>query len=224
MPIGLDPDQASMRGLGHHGVPRRETDLTIRHLDHLLNPTSVAVFGASDRAGSVGATVWRNLKTSFRGALYPVNPKHSALDGVSVFHRSADLPAAPELAVLCTPPATVPKLIAELGAMGTRAAIIVTAGLSAEQKQATLDAARPHLLRLLGPNCIGLLSPHVGLNASFAHIGATPGELAFISQSGALVTAMLDWAESRAIGFSHMVSIGEHCDVDFGDLLDYLAS
>ena len=198
--------------------------MTIRHLDHLLNPTSVAVFGASDRAGSVGATVWRNLKASFRGALYPVNPKRAVLGDVPVFARTADLPAAPELAVLCTPPATVPTLIAELGAMGTRAAIIVTAGLSAAQKQATLDAARPHLLRLLGPNCIGLLSPHVGLNASFAHIGAEPGELAFVSQSGALVTAMLDWAQSRAIGFSHMVSIGEHCDVDFGDLLDYLAS
>src|SRR5690349_14840510 len=99
-----------MRRLGHHGVPHRETALTIRHLDHLLNPTSVAVFGASDRAGSVGATVWRNLKASFRGALYPVNPKRSMLDDVPVVARTADLPAAPELAVLCTPPATVPKL------------------------------------------------------------------------------------------------------------------
>jgi acetyltransferase len=198
--------------------------LTIRHLDHLLNPTSVAVFGASDRAGSVGATVWRNLKATFRGALYPVNPKRASLDDVPVFRRAADLPAAPDLAVLCTPPATVPTLIAELGALGTRAVVIVTAGLSAAQKQAALDAARPHLLRLLGPNCIGLLSPHLGLSASFAHIGAAPGELAFVSQSGALVTAMLDWAQGRAIGFSHMVSIGEHCDVDFGDLLDHLAS
>ncbi|HEX5685285.1 MAG TPA: GNAT family N-acetyltransferase [Ideonella sp.] len=198
--------------------------MTIRHLDHLLNPTSVAVFGASDRVGSVGATVWHNLKATFRGTLYPVNPKRTSLDDVPVFRCAADLPGAPDLAVLCTPPATVPTLIAELGALGTRAVVIVTAGLSAAQKQAALDAARPHLLRLLGPNCIGLLSPHLGLNASFAHIGAAPGELAFVSQSGALVTAMLDWAQGRAIGFSHMVSIGEHCDVDFGDLLDYLAS
>ena len=87
-----------------------------------------------------------------------------------------------------------------------------------------LAAAQPHLLRILGPNCIGLLAPHIGLNASFAHIDALPGELAFISQSGALVTAMLDWAHSRAIGFSHFVSLGEHADVDFADLLDYLAS
>jgi acetyltransferase len=203
---------------------RPETALTIRHLDHLLNPASVAVFGASERAGSVGTTVWRNLRATFRGALYAVNLKRSALDDAPVFRRAADLPSAPELAVLCTPAATVPALIAELGAIGTRAAIIVTAGLSGAQKQATLEAARPHLLRLLGPNCIGLLSPHIGLNASFAHIGAAPGELAFVSQSGALVTAMLDWAQGRAIGFSHMVSLGEHCDVDFGDLLDYLAS
>ncbi|WP_374564726.1 GNAT family N-acetyltransferase [Ideonella sp.] len=198
--------------------------MTIRHLDHLLNPASVALFGASERAGSVGATVWRNLQASFRGALYPVNLKRGRLGDAPVYARAADLPAVPELAVICTPPDTVPALVAELGALGTRAAVIVTAGLTAAQKQAMLDAARPHVLRLLGPNCIGLLSPHAGLNASFAHIGATPGELAFVSQSGALVTAMLDWAQGRAIGFSHMVSIGEHCDVDFGDLLDYLAS
>jgi acetyltransferase len=107
---------------------------------------------------------------------------------------------------------------------GTRAAIVMTAGLSAAQKQAMRDAARPHLLRLLGPNCIGLLSPHIGLNASFAHTDAAPGDMAFVSQSGALVTAVLDWAKSRRIGFSHLVSLGERADVDFGDLLDHLAS
>ena len=130
----------------------------------------------------------------------------------------------PELAVICTPPATVAGLIDELGALGTRAAVVLTAGLDAAQKAAMLAAARPHLLRILGPNCIGLLVPHIGLNASFAQTDALPGELAFVSQSGALVTAMLDWARSRAIGFSHVVSLGEHADVDFGDMLDYLAS
>jgi acetyltransferase len=153
-----------------------------------------------------------------------VNPKHATLDGAAVFARVADLPQAPDLAVLCTPAATVPDLIEQLGRLGTRAAIVMTAGLSAAQKQATLDAARPHLLRVLGPNCIGLLTPHLGLNASFAHTDALAGEVAFISQSGALVTAVLDWAKSRRIGFSHMVSLGESADVDFGDLLDYLAS
>ncbi len=199
--------------------------MTIRHLDRLLSPTSVAVFGASNRHGSVGATVWRNLRAGrFAGPIHAVNPKHSSLDGVPVFSKAADLPAAPDLALLCTPAHTVAQLVAELGALGTRAVVIVTAGLSAAQKQAALDAARPHLMRLLGPNCIGLLSPHVGLNASFAHTDALPGEMAFVSQSGALVTAVLDWAKSRSIGLSHLVSLGDHCDVDFGDLLDYLAS
>ena len=199
--------------------------MSIRHLDQLLNPRSVAVIGASDRSGSVGATVWRNLRAgAFAGAIQAVNPHHATLDGQAVFARVADLPAAPDLAVICTPPAAVPGLIDELARLGTRAAIVMTAGLSAAQKQATLDAARPHLLRVLGPNCLGLLSPHLGLNASFAHTDALAGEVAFVSQSGALVTAVLDWAKSRQIGFSHMVSLGERADVDFGDLLDYLAS
>ena len=199
--------------------------MSIRHLDQLFDPASVAVFGASSRPASVGATVWANLRGApFKGALYAVNPKHRRLDGEPVYARAADLPTVPELAVICTPPATVPGLIAELGALGTRAAVVISAGLDDAQRAAMLAAARPWLLRILGPNCIGLLAPHIGLNASFAHTDALPGELAFISQSGALVTAMLDWARARAIGFSHFVSLGEHADVDFGDMLDYLAS
>jgi acetyltransferase len=199
--------------------------MSVRNLDFLFDPKSVAVIGASARPASVGATVWRNLSDgSFAGPVYAINPKHSALGGYPVFARVADLPEAPDLAVICTPAATVPGLVRDLAQRGTRAAIILTAGLTDKQKQATQDAARPTLLRLLGPNCIGLLSPHAGLNASFAHIGAQRGELAFVSQSGALVTAMLDWAQAQQIGFSHFVSLGEHMDVDFGDLLDYLAT
>jgi acetyltransferase len=199
--------------------------MSIRHLDALFSPASVAVFGASRRPASVGATVWRNMHSGgFAGRLYPVNPKHAEIDGVKTYPSVAALPEAPDLAVLCTPADTIAPLIAELGARGTRAAIVVTAGLDKAQKQAMLDAAHAHTLRILGPNCIGMLMPHVGLNASFAHIGAEPGELAFVSQSGALVTAMLDWAGSRGIGFSNFISLGEHADVDFGDLLDYLGS
>lgn len=199
--------------------------MSIRHLDSLFDPASVVVIGASERPGRVGSTVWRNLREGgFRGALMAVNPKYGQLDGLPVAASVHDLPAAPELAVICTPPASVPGLIDELGAIGTRAAIVMTAGLSSEQKQAMLDAARRHLLRILGPNCLGLLSPHIGLNASFSHVDAAPGTLAFVSQSGALVTAMLDWARGRGIGFSHFVSLGEHADVDFGDMLDWLAS
>jgi acetyltransferase len=199
--------------------------MTIRNLDRLLEPASIAVIGASDRPGSVGATVWRNLRAGrFRGPIHAVNPKHTTLDGQPVFARPADLPQAPDLAVLCTPPESVAELVAELGRLGTRAAIVMTAGLDAAQKEAMLKAARPHLLRVLGPNCLGLLTPHLGLNASFAHTDALEGDVAFVSQSGALVTAVLDWAKTRRVGFSHMISLGEHADVDFGDLLDHLAS
>ena len=175
--------------------------MSIRNLDALFAPGSVAVFGASERPASVGGTVWRNLHQQFTGRLYPVNPKHATLDGVTAYPDVAALPETPDLAVICTPATTVVKLIEQLGQRGTRAAIVVTAGLDRTTKQAMLDAARVHTLRILGPNCIGLLVPHLGLNASFAHIGALPGELAFVSQSGALVTAMLDWAASRGIGF-----------------------
>ena len=205
--------------------------MSTRNLQYLFEPKSVAVIGASARPHSVGATVLANLLAGgFRGALYAVNPKYDELAGRPVYRNVAALPAAPELAVICTPPHTVPDLIAQLGARGTRAAIVLTAGLGSATdrhgvtlKQRMLDAARPSLLRILGPNCVGMLVPGIGLNASFAHIGAQPGKLAFVSQSGALVTGVLDWASSRSIGFSRFVSLGDAADIDFGDLLDYLA-
>jgi acetyltransferase len=199
--------------------------MSIRHLDLLFDPRSVAVIGASDSPGSVGATVWRNLREGgFEGPCWAVNPRRDTVGGEPAFASVAALPAPPDLAVICTPAAAVPGLIAELGDRGTRAAIVLTAGLSAEQRLAMLQAARRHLLRILGPNCLGLLSPHAKLNASFAHVDAAPGSIAFVSQSGALVTAMLDWARGRGIGFSHCVSLGEHGDVDFADMIDWLAS
>ena len=199
--------------------------MTIRNLDRLLAPASIAVVGASDRDGSVGTTVWRNLRAgAFAGPIRAVNPKHQHLDGHAVYARASDLPEIPDLAVLCTPPDTIAGLIGEFGRLGTRAAIVMTARLGAVHKKAMLEAARPHVLRVLGPNCLGLLTPRLGLNASFAHADALDGDIAFVSQSGALVTAVLDWAKTRRIGFSHMISLGEHADVDFGDLLDHLAS
>lgn len=199
--------------------------MSIRHLSSLLEPKSIVVVGASDRPGSVGATVWRNLQAgAFAGTIHAVNRRRADLGPARVHARVADLPDVPDLAILCTPPASVPGLIEELGRLGTRAAIVLSAGLDAAQKRAMLTAARAHLLRVLGPNCIGVLAPHIGMNASFAHVDALPGDVAFLSQSGALVTAMLDWARTREIGFSYMISLGERADVDFGDLLDYLAS
>ena len=204
--------------------------MSVRNLDHLLAPRSVAVVGVSARPGNLGALVLRNLRAGgFAGPLLGVNRVPGEVEGVAVHAGVAALPQAPDLAVICTPAATVPQLVAELGARGTRAAIVLSAGLSQPGpdgrplQDAMLAAARPHLLRILGPNCLGALVPARGLNASFAPAAASPGGLAFVTQSGALATAMLDWANEQGIGFSHFVSLGDSADVDFGDLLDYLA-
>lgn len=206
--------------------------MSVRNLDQLFAPRSVAVIGASAKPHSVGATVLRNvIAGGFKGAVYPVNPKYDSLCGLTAYPGVKALPEAPGLAIICTPAATVPGIVRQLGEAGTRAAIILSAGLGAETdahgrtlKQAALDAARPFVLRLLGPNCVGLLVPGIGLNASFAHADASAGRIAFVSQSGGMVTAVLDWARSRGIGFSKFVSLGESADIDFGDLLDFLAS
>ena len=206
--------------------------MSVRNLRQLLAPDSVALVGASERLGSVGATVWRNLlEGGFKGTLYPVNPKYDSLGGHRVWHDVARLPQAPALAVICTPPATVPGIVRALGELGTRAAIVMSAGLSTARdlrgrsiRQAMLDAANPYLLRILGPNSAGLLAPGIGLNASIAAGGAAAGRIAFVSESGALMTGVLDWARTRGIGFSSFMTLGESADVDFGDVLDYLAS
>jgi len=204
--------------------------MSIRNLEHLFRPRSVAVVGASTRPHSVGGTVMRNLlHGDFPGPVMPVNPHHESVGGVLAYADVASLPVAPDLAVICTPPRTVPEVVAALGERGTRAAVVLTAGLQREHdesgrtlQQAMLEAARPHLLRILGPNCLGVLVPGRGLNASFAHTDSLPGRVALVHQSGALCTALLDWARSNGIGFSHFVSIGDGADVDFGDALDYL--
>jgi len=205
--------------------------MTIRNLDALFEPRAIAVIGASNRAGSVGAVVARNLfGAGFEGPVMPVNPHERAIRSAVNYRTVAELPIAPDLAVIATPPETVPGLIAELGARGCRAAVVISAGLGATPdggdrtlRQAMLEAARPNLLRVVGPNCIGFISPGRGINASFAHLTPRAGDLAFVTQSGALATAVLDWADHRGIGFSHVVSVGDMSDVDFGDLLDYLA-
>ena len=202
--------------------------MTIRNLNHLFNPRSVAVIGASNRTGSLGAVLTRNLlHGGLDGPVMPVNPKYTHVQSAAAYPDIAALPVAPDLAVIATPPPTIPGLIAELGARGTRAAIVITAGLGGGDeslRQAMLDAARPNLLRIVGPNCLGAMAPPVGLNASFSHIPPLPGNVAFVTQSGAIVTSIVDWATGRGIGFSHIVSLGDMSDVDFGDMLDYLAN
>ncbi len=206
--------------------------MSVRNLDSLFKPQSVAVIGASNQPKSIGGIVMRNLlRGGFSGPIMPVNPKYGSVGGVLTYPSVADLPVTPDVAVICTPPATIPELIGQLGERGTRAAIVITAGLSEVKapdgrtiQQAMLDVNRAHMLRILGPNCVGLLIPGVGLNATFAHAEIGPGSIAFISQSGGFCTATLDWARARGIGFSHFVSLGNSADIDFGDVLDYLGS
>lgn len=198
--------------------------MTIHNLDYLFRPSSVALFGASERPGSVGATVAANLVSGgFDGPVWFVNPKHKEVQGQPCYANTDALPGTPDLAVIAIPAPAVPELIAALGNKGCRAAIVLTAGIEGVLETEMLQAAHSHGLRILGPNCIGLLMGGSGLNASFSHAAPIPGDLAIVSQSGALLTSVLDWANGRQIGFSVMASVGNMADIDFGDMLDYLA-
>lgn len=205
--------------------------MSIRNLDRMYAPRSVALIGASAREGSVGNVLLKNLLgAGLPGPVWAVNPRGGRIGETELYNDLASLPGVPDLAVVATPPQTVPGIIAELGARGTKAAVVITAGFGelgdegrALQAQ-MLEAARPHLLRIAGPNCLGIMTPGNGLNASFGHVQPEKGNVAFVSQSGAVVTAVLDWATSRGIGFSHVASLGGMSDVDFGDMLDFLAA
>lgn len=200
-------------------------------LDRLLMPSSVAVIGASDSAGKVGFTVLRNLiQGGFTGSVHPVNTKHALVQGLPAYGCVADIAAAPDLAIICTPAPTVPALVRECGEKGVAGVLILTAGFrelgaAGEQleQQIRQELSRFPGMRIVGPNCVGMICPWANLNASFAIGMPKPGSVAFLSQSGALCTAVLDWAISEDIGFSHFVSLGNQLDVGFADLLDYLA-
>ncbi|MCG6858249.1 MAG: bifunctional acetate--CoA ligase family protein/GNAT family N-acetyltransferase [Salaquimonas sp.] len=201
--------------------------MSIRNLDKAFNPASVAIIGGSQREGSVGNVVLKNvIDGGFGGDIWPVNPKYRFTHGLQCYPATAELPAAPDLAVIVTPAQTVPQIVAELGERGGRAAVVLTAGLTRENglRQKLLDAARPHLFRVIGPNVLGLILPHARLNASFSHMNANPGGLALVSQSGAMVTSIIDWAADKQIGFSSLISLGDQADVDVGDCLDILAT
>jgi acetyltransferase len=206
--------------------------VSIRNLRRLLQPRSIALVGASEAPASVGRKLFENLLAAgFDGPVYPVNPRQPRILDRPAFARVEALPSPVDLAVIATPAATVPGIVAALGAVGTRAAVVVSAGFAESQdgsgaalQRAMLEAARPHLLRIIGPNCVGILVPGARLNASFAHAAARPGDVAFVTQSGAVLTAVLDWANERGIGFSHLLSLGAMADVDFGDVLDHLAN
>jgi acyl-CoA synthetase (NDP forming)/RimJ/RimL family protein N-acetyltransferase len=201
-----------------------------RYLRYLFDPASTALIGASDRPGSLGAALTRNLLDSgFKGELFLVNRRHGHVHKMPAFRHPADLPSAPELAIIATPPPTIPQLLAELGRRGTKVAVIATPSSTRGTDKARIfhhtlrEVAQPFGLRLLGPDSLGIIVPRRGLNASLSHLLPQSGHLALIAQSGAVLAPMLEWATARGIGFSCVVALGERADINFSDLLDWLA-
>lgn len=200
------------------------------YLNQLFAPQSVAVFGASEREKAVGTVVFQNLLSAgFKGALYPINPKHSEIQGQTAYPNLVALNKPVDLAVVATPAATVPGIIRQCGEHGVKGVVVVSAGFAEAgnrgkrlQKDIT-DIARQYAMHIIGPNCLGIMRPSVGLNATFSRNQAQAGNLALVSQSGAMCTAILDWAATQGIGFSTVITLGDTADVDFGDTLDYLA-
>jgi len=199
-------------------------------LDRLFAPQAIAVFGASESPDAVGGRVFDNLrKGGYSGPIYAINPKYKRLYKQSCYPSITAIGKPVDLAVIATPASTVPEIIHACGEHGVRAAIIISAGFSesdghgAALEKSVLETARQYRMRILGPNCLGLIRPAAGMNATFSKNTAQPGQLALVSQSGALCTAILDWAVVHEVGFSTIVSLGDAADVDFGDVLDYLA-
>ncbi len=198
-------------------------------LDAIFAPKSVAVVGATETPGSVGRTiVWNLISSSFGGTIYPVNPKRSSVLGIKAYPNLSAVPEAVDLVVVVTPAATVPDIIKEAVELDVKGAIIISAGFKetgpegAELERQIMEHARRGNMRIIGPNCLGVMSPVSGLNATFASAMARRGSVGFISQSGALCTAILDWSLSENVGFSAFVSIGSMLDVDWSDLIYYL--
>lgn len=200
-------------------------------LDSIFAPHSVAVIGASERADSVGrAVLWSLLSSPFGGTVYPVSEKRTSVLGIKAYQRIADIPEPVELAVIVTPAKVVPSVIHECVENGVRGIIVISAGFKEhgeegkELERQILEHLAGTGIRLIGPNCLGVMNPLSGLNATFAPNIARPGKVAFISQSGALCTAVLDWCQKEMVGFSAFVSVGSMLDVGWGDLIDYLGN
>jgi acetyltransferase len=217
---------SATRGLERaHDIYRQ----THHPLDVFFSPQSVAVIGATESAGSVGRTLlWNLISNPFGGIVYPVNPKRTHVLGIKAYPNMAAIPGPVDLAVIVTPAPTVPGIVGECVDAGVKGAVVISAGFKecgpagVEMEQEILAQLRRGRMRLIGPNCLGVMSPLTGLNASFARTQAQPGNVGFISQSGALCTAILDWSLREHVGFSAFLSIGSMLDVDWGDLIDHL--
>jgi len=203
--------------------------VSVRGLQAVFAPGSVAVVGATERQPSVGRSIFSNLTSGgFAGPVYAVNPHHHSVLGHTCYPTISATPSPAELAVIVTPAQTVPDLVAQCADAGVKAAVIISAGFKeigepglALERQIQATARRSEM-RVVGPNCLGVMSPHIGLNATFANAMALPGNLGFASQSGALCTAILDWSISESVGFSHFASLGSMVDVGWGEVIDYL--
>jgi acetyltransferase len=198
-------------------------------LDPFFETKSVAIVGASPRQGSIGNAILKNVVNGgFGGPIYPINPRHRSIAGRECVARVSDVVQPVDLAVIATPAASVPEVLEDCGRRGVRGAVILSAGFretgdaGKALEQQVLETARRHGIRFIGPNCLGVMRPAIGLNATFSQCMAKPGHVALVSQSGAICTAMLDWAEPNGIGFSCVVSSGIASDVDFGEILDHL--
>lgn len=204
-----------------------------RWLEQFFEPSKIAVIGASERSRSMGGAVIQNLKASgFKGKIYAVNTKrYREVHGVPCISRIGRLPSDVDLAVICTPAYTIEKILKQLGRRGIKAVMVLTGGISRKRatqyrpdKDPLRKLAREYGIRILGPDCLGVLVPDRDLNVSYSHINALPGKVAYIGQSGTLASALLDWAYARGIGFSHFLTIGDSADVSMPDVIDYLSS
>jgi len=205
--------------------------MNTHYLTSLFTPESVALFGASDRKDSVGGVVFKNLLTSgYKGRIYAINPRRDEIQGQKAFPSLDDIEATVDLAVVATPARSIPDIVTACGEHGIRMMLILSAGFretgteGRRLEDRVTQLVRRYGIRLMGPNCLGIIRPDIGLNITFGNNNAQPGNLAFVSQSGAICTAILDWAEMNDIGFSAVVSTGIAADLDFGDYLDYLVS
>ena len=205
--------------------------MNTHYLASLFAPSSVALFGASNRPDSVGGIVLHNLLTSgYGGKVYAINPKRGEVQGHTAYASLEEIHEPVDLAVVATPAATIPAIVESCGEQGVRMMLILSAGFretgteGLRLEEHVTHLAKRHGIRLMGPNCLGIIRPDQGLNITFGHNNARPGNLALVSQSGAICTAILDWAEMNEIGFSAVVSTGIAADLDFGDYLDFLVS
>ncbi|WP_297797059.1 GNAT family N-acetyltransferase [uncultured Marinobacter sp.] len=206
--------------------------MSTRYLESLFNPSSIVVIGASERADNLGGMVLRNLLGGgYPGQLLVINQNdYDNVHGVPCVRKVSKMEFCPDLAIICTPPDTVPKMVRKLGEAGVRTAIVMTGGMSRTHSKtgqplmySVRDAARETGIRVLGPNTIGLMVPARSLNATYAHMGAIPGKVAFVGQSGTVASSIIDWAFARGVGFSYFLTLGDGMDIDHDDLIDYLA-